>query len=59
MAGPPPDWRLLCYRLSDGEECGGSCGMVHACRVVGCADTHPMIEHPGFDLSKYKGRPGA
>ena len=56
--GRTEDDRLICYAYNDGQ-CDGDCGMVHVCRVIGCADTHPMIEHPGFDLSKYKGRPGA
>ena len=50
VCGRTPDNRLLCYRWNDGEECDGSCGMVHACRVVGCLDTeHPMARHPGFN----------
>jgi hypothetical protein len=41
-----PDGRRLCFAYNNGESCGGSCGMVHACRVTGCYSTeHPAIRH--------------
>ena len=47
-----PDRRLVCFKFNNGEECDGSCGMVHCCRVKGCMSTeHPMVQHPGFDRS--------
>ena len=47
-----PDRRLICFKFNNGEDCDGSCGMVHCCRVKGCLSTdHPMVQHPGFDRS--------
>ena len=53
VMGQTPDQRMLCFKWNDGQDCDGSCNMVHACRVKDCykAD-HPMIKHPGFDESK-------
>ena len=47
------DDRMICYAYNDGRHCDGDCGMLHVCRVIGSADTHPMVEHPGFDHSKH------
>ena len=47
------DDRMICYAYNDGRHCDGDCGMLHVCRVIGCADTHPMVELPGFDHSKH------
>ena len=53
ITGSTPDGRLLCYKWNDGKSCDGSCGMLHACRVVDCHDpSHPMIQHPCFDEAK-------
>ena len=52
VCGSTTDGRLLCYKFNEGSPCDGSCGMLHLCRVVDCWDTHPMIEHPGFDVNK-------
>ena len=49
VVGKTPDWRNMCCTWNDGEDCDGSCGMVHACRVQNCfqADRR-MIEHEGI-----------
>ena len=53
VTGTTPDGRLICYKHNDGQECDGSCGMLHACRVVDCFDpTHIMVTHPGYDAAK-------
>ena len=52
VCGSTSDGRLLCYKFNEGSPCDGSCGMLHLCRIADCWDTHPMIEHPGFDVNK-------
>ena len=36
-----PDSRELCFTWNNGQECGGTCGRPHACRVKGCLKDHP------------------
>ena len=53
VMGKTPDERLLCFKWNDGQDCDGSCNMVHACRVKDCfKGDHPMVRHPGFDVGK-------
>ena len=53
VVGKTPDERLLCFKWSDGQDCDGSCNMVHACRVKDCLKAdHPMVRRPGFDVDK-------
>ena len=40
-----PDGRDFCFNWGNGKDCDGSCGRVHACRVVGCTATHRNIDH--------------
>ena len=40
-----PDGRELCFVYNNGNECDGSCGRVHACRVKGCTEQHPAVHH--------------
>ena len=46
------DRRLICYKYNEGEQCDGSCNMLHICRVKGCGKpTCSMVTHPGYDAS--------
>ena len=42
-----PDELPICFAYN-WQGCDGSCGMIHACRVAGCCDKHPMYEHKGW-----------
>ena len=45
LAFQTADGRRICFRYNSGEPCDGSCGMVHVCRIRGCAMDHPMVRH--------------
>ena len=40
-----PGGRELCFTWNNGQECDGSCGRLHACRVKGCLKDHPAKKH--------------
>jgi hypothetical protein len=45
LAYQTADGRRICFRFNSGDPCDGSCGMVHVCRIRGCAMDHPMVRH--------------
>ncbi len=45
LAFQTSDGRRICFRFNSGDPCDGSCGMLHVCRIRGCALDHPMIRH--------------
>ena len=52
IIGKTDDKRLICYKYNEGEQCDGSCNMLHICRVKGCGKpTCSMVTHPGYDAS--------
>ena len=45
LAFETPDGRRICFAYNNGEDCDGTCEMVHVCRIKGCYQEHPMIKH--------------
>ena len=51
LVGKTPDKKFICYKFNDGIYCDHSCGMLHICRIKGCYDNHPMVQHKGWDAA--------
>eukprot|EP00435_Cladocopium_sp_Y103_P036681 s256_g9.t1 len=44
LAWRTPDGRELCFAWNT-DDCDGSCGRIHQCRVKGCYASHKAVEH--------------